>query len=329
MQGKTIFSEGFFRKFSDLLSPHLDEAGISPSVLDYSNVEVLDKQYLRLWEVLGEKEDPNIGLLLGQEVELSDLGALGHAIGSAQTVGQALNTLSRFMVVLSQSSSVDIEISCNRIEVKYKITEPSVIYKRQDTEFVLSTLVKQLAVMANTVICPVKVFFEHQKPSDIVLHKSIFNCPLHFDQGFNAVIFDEGILDLPILSGDERLYIALEPYLEKMREERLDNLSDEKILTKVTRLIALQLSNGVPSLDDISSELNMSRRTLQRRLRQFDVEFSALLDDVRRELALEYVNKGEYSVTEVSLLLGYSEVSSFSRAFKRWTGETPQKYRSY
>lgn len=328
MQGKTILSEGFFKRFSDLVSPYLEEAGISTSVLDSSNVEVLDKQYLRLWELLGEKENPNIGLIIGQQIELADLGALGYAVGSSQTVGHALETLSRFMIVLSQSSSIELKVSEKFVEVCYKISEPSVLYKRQDAEFVLSTIVKQLEAMTNTDIRPVKVLFEHTRPEYIELHKSTFNCPLHFAQETNAVVFLSQILDLPVHSGDERLHLALEPYLEKMRQDRLDDISDEQILTKVTRLIASRLSNGVPSLEDISSELNMSRRTLQRRLRQFDVEFSALLDDVRRELALEYITKGEYNVTEVSLLLGYSEVSSFSRAFKRWTGKAPQKYQA-
>ncbi|HCR1321009.1 TPA: helix-turn-helix transcriptional regulator [Pseudomonas aeruginosa] len=89
--------------------------------------------------------------------------------------------------------------------------------------------------------------------------------------------------------------------------------------------------HGSPSflyIDEICDQLNLSRRTLQRRLKEHGIEFSTLIEDVRRELALSYMKESNYSMTEISLLVGYSESASFTRAFRRWTGQSPQQYRA-
>ncbi len=88
------------------------------------------------------------------------------------------------------------------------------------------------------------------------------------------------------------------------------------------------MSSGAPSIDEICDQLNLSRRTLQRRLKEHGIEFSTLIEDVRRELALSYMKESNYSMTEISLLVGYSESASFTRAFRRWTGQSPQQYRA-
>ncbi|MDT4871125.1 HTH-type transcriptional regulator VirS [compost metagenome] len=99
------------------------------------------------------------------------------------------------------------------------------------------------------------------------------------------------------------------------------------MLSQVAHHITSGLSSGSVSLEQVASDLNMGLRTLQRRLAEHNVDFSQLVEDVRRSLAESYVMQSDYSLTEIALLLGYSEASTFCRAFRRWTQLTPQQFR--
>ena len=145
-----------------------------------------------------------------------------------------------------------------------------------------------------------------------------------FDRKSNRIHFDKTILTAPVLSSDPGLLKALRFYLDdrlKVRSEK------EDLVAKLRHLISSSLVNGVPDQKRIAEQLGMSARTLQRRLRDNEVVFADLLDEIRCAIAQDYVSHSEFSLTDVSMMLGYGELSSFSRAFKRWTGSSPDLVR--
>lgn len=320
----TVLSENFFRRFSEVFAPHLAALGIDPRVLERADVEIPGDQYTALWEAAGQV-NPNIGLKLGAQTEVDDFGALGHAIHCAPTVERALRTLQQFIVVFAQESVINIGHGSGLTYVEYQVTAPTIVHRRQDSEFTLASILRQFNLITGNALKPARVDFEHEKPADLSIHKQLFRCPIHFKQPANRLYFPVDVLQIPVSGGNERLYKALEPYLERERQKR--SVSDE-LLPQITRLIAADMSSGAPSLNDICEQLNLSRRTLQRRLKEHSIEFSTLLEDVRRELALAYIKDSDYSISEISLLIGYAESASFTRAFRRWTGQSPQQYRS-
>ncbi|MFZ6046770.1 AraC family transcriptional regulator [Pseudomonas sp. CR3202] len=321
---RTVLSENFFRRFSEVFAPHLDVVGLDTRILERADVEIPGEQYVALWEAAG-KTNPNIGLVLGNQTEADDFGALGHAMHCATSVEKVLRTLHQFIVVFAQESTFTYEMDSRFVYVDYQISDPTVIHRRQDSEFAIASVFRQLTLITNSQIRPSRVDFEHDRPADLSEHKHIFQCPLYFNQPTNRLYLPIETLNLPVPHGNERLYKALQPYLEKERHERY--IPDE-LLLQITRMIAADMSSGVPSLVDICEQLGVSRRTLQRRLKEHGIEFSSLVEDVRRELALAYMKDSEYSMTEISLLVGYSESGSFTRAFRRWTGQSPQQYRA-
>lgn len=149
-------------------------------------------------------------------------------------------------------------------------------------------------------------------------------CPLHFKQSDNRLYFPIELLEMPVRTADPRLFQALEPFLEQQRQIRAP-VGD--LLAELGRHIASSLSSGGASLEMVAQSMGLGPRTLQRRLAEHQVEFRLLVEDVRRSLAEAYVAQNHYSLTEVALLLGYAECSSFSRAFRRWTQVSPQQYR--
>lgn len=321
---RTVLSENFFRRFSEVFAPHLGPLGIDPRVLERADIEIPGERYVALWEAAAQP-NPNVGLELAMQTEFDDFGALGHAQGCAASIEAALRTLHRFIVVFAQESLFDFAIDAHTVMVEYRVVAPTILQRRQDAEFAIASVLRMLNLLTGCSLRPLRMDFEHPRPADTSVHKRLFQCPLYFNQPSNRIHLPADILQLPVLRSNERLYRALEPYLERERQER--SASDE-LLAQITRMIAADMSSGAPSLMDICERLGLSRRTLQRRLKDQGIEYSALVEDVRRELALAYIKDSDYSMTEISLLVGYAESGSFTRAFRRWTGQSPQQYRS-
>ena len=321
----TILAEDFFRLNAELFAPYLHEVGLDEQVLHSPDSEIPLARYIALWEVLGREVDPAIGLRIGSSTHSSALGAFGHALRSAPSIPLMLRCLSHFIVVFSHATRVGVEEDQQGVKLSYQITEASIVQRRQDAEFSLAlalTLIREITGDARLV--PLRIDFEHAAPADLSVHRELFQCPLYFDQPDNRGYFSHELLALPVRTGDSRLFSALQPFLEEQRQRRV---APSDLLSRLGHHIASSLSSGGTSLELMARSLGMGPRTLQRRLAEQQVEFSQLVEDVRRALARQYVAGGEYSITEVALLLGYAEASSFSRAFRRWTGQSPQAYR--
>jgi AraC-like DNA-binding protein len=321
----TVLAESFFRRNAELFRPHLAAVGLREQILSAPESEIPVTKYVALWEVLGSEVSPTIGLEVAMRTESSELGAYGHAIRCAPSMQLVLRSLSRFMVVLTQATQLDFEDNGKRISLAYRVTDASIVQRRQDAEFTICTILNLLReVTRNPQLSPVRVDFEHRAPSDLASHREVFGCPIRFEQPDNRLYFSRELLDMPIRTADQRLFQALEPFLEQQRQSRA---ASTDVLSQVAHHIASSLSSGCASLEQVASDLKIGVRTLQRRLAEQNVGFSQLVEDVRRSLAESYVMQSDYSLTEIALLLGYSEASSFCRAFRRWTQLTPQQFR--
>lgn len=323
----TVFAESFFRSNAELFAPFLAEAGLDERILHACDVEIPAAKYLEFWELLGRKLDASIGLRIGIQTASTTLGAYGHAIRSAPSMFLALRSLSHFAVVFAQGLQVDVHIDAQQVVLSYQITDPGLVVlpRRQDTEFSIGLFLSLLReVTGNPQLRPERVDFEHAAPADLAFHLELLACPLHFQQPDNRLYFPLTLLDMPIRTADPRLFQALEPFLE---QQRLGRAAASDFLNQLSYHIASSLGSGGASLEMVAKSMGLSQRTLQRRLGEHQLEFRLLVEEVRRSLAEAYVARAEYSLTEVALLLGYAETSSFSRAFRRWTELSPQQYR--
>ncbi|MCY1281620.1 HTH-type transcriptional regulator VirS [compost metagenome] len=316
--------ESMLRRFSDQLSPFLTEAGLDTSFFTDPEAECSAAAWVKLMELAGKHVDDSIGLRLGSEIRSMDLGVFGQALRSMDRLEEVLHGSSRYIVTRSQAEKVDISISGWLVTISYCITDPTIIPRRQDAEFSLATMLSCFRELTASAMRPVRVDFEHAPPKDLSLHREIFQCPLQFNQDANRLYFNKSVLDLPVRTANKRLLQALQPFLEEQRKLRSQPVS---LLSEVSQAIAAELRLGRVGVVQVAESLHMSVRTLQRRLGELDLEFGQLVEDVRRALALEYVGNSSYRLTDVALMLGYTEASSFSRAFRRWTELTPREYR--
>ena len=171
---------------------------------------------------------------------------------------------------------------------------------------------------------PLAVHFKHQPRGDVAVYEAHFGCPVRFGTGRDALQIDPDCLDVPNTLGDETIARFFDQHLQ----QELAKLEERDSLEKrVCLAVAQVLSEGVPPITQIASELGMSARTLQRRLSERGQSFQSLVDLSRRDLASQLLRETEYSLAEIAFLTGFSEQSGFTRAFKRWQGQTPRSYR--
>lgn len=186
----TVLAESFFRRNAELFRPHLAAVGLREQILSAPESEIPVTKYVALWEVLGSEVSPTIGLEVAMRTESSEFGAYGHAIRCAPSMQLVLRSLSRFMVVLTQATQLDFEDNGKRISLAYRVTDASIVQRRQDAEFTICTILNLLReVTRNPQLSPVRVDFEHRAPSDLASHREVFGCPIRFEQPDNRLYF--------------------------------------------------------------------------------------------------------------------------------------------
>ena len=321
----TIYAERFFAQHAELFSPYLAEVGLSEIILRSPSYEIPLSEYVALWEVLGREVSQTIGLKVGIRTSCHGWGIWGHAVRSAPTVDLVLHCLGHYIDVLIQGVRIEVDKTDRLISVSYQIIDPLNIQRKQDAEF---SIASGLSLMREVTGCdelsPVFVEFEHGASGDLDVYKEIFNCPVFFNRPTNRLCYSAALLDMPVRTADIRLFQALEGVLEQRHAVRV---GPNDLLNGLLRHVADNLSSGCPNIDQIAASMKLGVRTLQRRLADQDLDFSHLVESVRRSLAENYVSCSNHSITDIALLLGYTEASSFSRAFRRWMQLTPQQYR--
>lgn len=320
----TIFSERMFSRFEREMGSCADELGIPRAIFHRPDVEYSIDSYFRLLDCTARNGHPDIGFRVGSSMAPSDIGALGHAVGAAATVGQGLNLLSRYLFVLAHGNIVRIDSGQNIALVSWAYTELHQGLHQQDTELAICYLAGCVYQLSGRTVKPVQVEFAHPRPGHAPEMEAFFGCPVLFKRRVNRLRYPKSCLSKANPDSDPSLLEALDFYLSQRIKSR--EVEDD-LLDKVKHFISISLGDGSPDVGRIAGILGMSSRTLQRRLAKEGVVFSDLVDTVRHDIAKEYVSHSEYSLTEIALMLGYSELSAFSRACRRWTGSNPQEMR--
>jgi len=273
-----------------------------------------------LWStVTGLVEDPCFGLHGVKFWHPSHFNALGHAWLASGTLRVALKRVARYCHIIGEDRDTRLEDRAEGLTVTLSISleVPALM------DLSMSILMSACRMNYGADLNPVDVSFIHPKPSCAEEYYSYFNAPVRF----NA---DSDSLTLPADAVDKRLPIG-NPQLAKCHDQYivryLAALDQDNIVQRVKGAIIDILPSGGVSYGKVARKLNMSTRSLQRKLQNNHTTFQTLLDEVRQELAGDYIHDTTISLMEVAFVLGFSEYSSFSRAYKRWTGISPSEVR--
>lgn len=305
--------------------PFLSSIGIAPDIMDSPDNTVSDSQLLTiLHEATSVTGDNNIGLHAGEAFNgLSNI--LGFLLLNCIDLEEAIEKYCRYQTVYDESFRLEFIYKDDLVIIGLIASNNLLAFDRQAIDLRLAGAYKYCRVLTGKELPLVGVHFTYKKPDDATEHNRFFNCPLRFSASQNALVFDRKVLRTPTLQPNRDLQILFEQYTRNVLEK---HAGEKTYSRKVKELILEQMNGDAPTIDMISRVLKIGTRSLQIRLRDEGTTFSRLLDDVRKDLALEYLKNKDNTIAEVSYILGFSEPSVFHRRFKMWTNSTPGSYRN-
>ncbi len=277
----------------------------------------------RLDAVLRERLGPSAAIRLGEATAATHATVLSYLIENCDDLGQAFRAIHQYRSIAMELTPpvLDVAGDAARFGCSYP---PMFVSKMPGTiELRLTYWLAKTRNVTGVDWTPTEVHLQTRE-SDPSSYERVFRCPVIDSAPRTQLVFDAALLNTPIVGADSNLRYFLTP----IAEEILSRLPrKEGFLRKVQSCIAEVLKDGESQLEKVAGKLNVSTRTLQRRLEEEDTSFGALLDEARRVAAIEYLKDQRVSITDTAYLLGFSEPSTFYRAFKRWTGTTPANYR--
>jgi AraC-like DNA-binding protein len=301
--------------------------GISPK--DFTNPDTRIRHALcmeMISAIVKRTNDPLLGLRAGEHWEPGDFDALEYASRSCATLRDALQCGTRYIYLLHGAQEAHVIEDSSGARWELRILD-GVEQAPQANDFALTSAVMYVRRYTGVEDGVAEVHFQHAVPTSMAEYERVFRgATIHMGARHNALVFKPGFLDTPMALAHAGLQIAFDLHASMMLE-RLKRA--EGIAGRVRHLLVEQLRAGDVSMTTIARQLAMSVATLRRRLGDEGTSHSELLDDVRRELAEKYLADMSLAISEVAFLLGFSHVTAFYKAFRRWSqGTTPAEYRA-
>ncbi len=280
-------------------------------------------------ETAAQTNDEDLGLHLATRLPAGSYGLLEYVGRSASTVRQALERFIRYSSLLNDISTYTLEPRGKRVALTQRVPGHPRCFGRHASELYLALLVRYLREITNTTLSLTAVGFAHPAPRATSELEAYFRAPLRFGCGENFLEAKAELLEAAIVTKDPPLHAILEEQAEILlsRSSALPRRSAGDFLERVRTRVIRALEDGQPQLGAVAGALHMSGRTLQRRLGEEGTSFLDLIDDVRETLARAHMANESLALGEVAHLLGFSQITAFTRAFKRWTGVTPARFR--
>jgi AraC-like DNA-binding protein len=289
----------------------LARAGLSPTMIaDPDRLIDGTAVALLLHESARESGCMSFGLLMAEARPVSGLGAISLLVQNQRTLRDAIGVLIRYQHVLAETLLVDLdergESSVIRIDI---VSQHHMI--RQPIEMTVGELYRVLTGITGGGWQPETAHFAHPVPDDLRIHQRIFGCPLQFESDFNGLTCSRASLDTPIPGS--------EPELARYALSSVEMLnpggSEGTAAMQVRRSLYLSLPAGRTALDQVGGDLGLHPRAIQRMLAREGTSYGAVLNEVRRELALRHLASPARSIEAVAMLVGFATLSSFSRWF--------------
>ena len=303
--------------------PLLAKLGLNRRLLGDSESRISLKAAITLLEESARVTSCNsFGLRMAESRQLAHFGVVSLLLSHQATLREALLVLTQYQHLLNESLAIHIEDAGKLAILREEVITDGSIEKRQGTELAIGVLFRLCTALLGQHWHPVSVSFTHSAPEDLSVHQRLFRCKIEFDAEFNGIACLAADIDRPNPMADPGMARNAVRLVET-----LPTAGPPSVVLEVRKAIYVGLPMGRATIEQVALALGMNVRTLQRRLDDTAHSFSALIDEVRRELALRYMENSQYQLGRVAELLGYSMLSSFTRWFKAQFGMTPERWR--
>lgn len=287
---------------------------------------VSDTEYYAFLERVAslDRNVTTLPLRVGAAMRCDDYGAFGLAWKSATDLRGSYERAERYARMLTNVSTYEVEMTDYGAFMHLHRAGERRLGMRLSNEATMASITSISRQVSTKEFKPIAVYFKHSAPESVADHEAYFGCPVYFESDRDALLVSMGTLQTPNKLGDA----GISKFFDTHLEAELSKLKDDNSLERRVRIqVSQSLSEGVPMISDVARHLGMSGRTLQRRLAGRGYSYQTLVDESRRQLAKRLLQQTDYSLAEVAFMTGFSEQSAFTRAFRRWAGQTPRSFR--
>ena len=287
------------------------------------------KQAADLWlNATRVSGDAHFGLHFGESLQLTALGVVGGVIQSSQTIGEALTQAAAFTHLITDVIDVEVKRTGQTFTIQLipnqSRQQESPLVFRQMVDFFMAFIIHEVDGLVLAKIQPNGVRLPYVN-ADWSEYERVLRCRSIQQSDYYLLTFDGRYWNEPVLTANYELQGVLRQKVsvQKQEFEAAHNEGD-----RIGSYLLANANLGIPSLEAIAANFNTSPRSLQRKLQEEGLTYQQVADSIRKSLAIDFLESGRHPIKEVSYILGYNELSAFSRAFKRWTGTTPGSYQT-
>ena len=303
----------------------LEGTSLSPSALRQQTTFIRYDQLLRILDnALSLYPEPGLGLAIGQREHVASWGLLGFAVMSVADLRSVMDIGNRYY--LSGPALYDLISYVEGSDCVIQAMAPRPIGR------LLPVVVEELFATVQTVFPELtgmpfrvrEIQVAYDRPTYSHLYDELFQCPIQYNAPANRFIFDSTYLDMPLINANP----VSAQLSQQLCEQAMQNHAHEADLCSSIKLILLRKPDRFPNMEAVAEELDMSPRTLRRHLSMENTSYQALVDEIRRDLAIGYLRDTRLPLAEVAEKIGFTEYGNFRKAFRRWTGQAPSYYRN-
>lgn len=300
------------------------QAGLDPARLKDPNARFPVEKLRCMWAAArAQAQDPALGVAIGMRWNPTTFHALGYAWLASATLAEGFHRLARYGRLVSDQHQGELTLS--GMEYHYRITPRTPENDPDPTavEAITVAIVKMCRMLAGEGFSPLEIILPMAPRPSVLPLETNLRAPLKFGDQTLELVLARGDMEKPLRSANPELSRLNEQIVVK----HLSQLDKDSLGLQVQHRIAEALPSGRVTEDDIAQALHLSNRTLQRRLAEEGNSFGDILQNTRRELAQNYLRDSQLSINEIAYLLGFSEQANFTRACKRWFGQSPSEFR--
>lgn len=265
----------------------------------------------------------HIGIRVGERTGCSSLGLVGLLTRHSPDVGTALGSLTAHLHLRDRGAVAPLIVAGGTATFGYEVYQPGVEACDQICDGAMAIVTNVLRELCGAAWRPAEVLFAHTSPSDLRPFRQMFGAPLRFDAERTALVFPSRDLERPTRGADPKVFRRLAG-----RVALAESAMPDDLVARLRRMLRTMLLSGKGSVAEVASRTSMHRRTLNRRLQAHGTTLHRLVEETRFEIARQLVENTRIPLTEIAAILAYADASAFTRAFRRWTGTAPNRWRA-
>ena len=303
----------------------LREAGMDLKALDDPNARYPLAQTRKLWRLAVQATgDSALGLKVASEVSQTTFHALGYTVLASTTLKEAFERIVRYYRLATDAAAPRLVRQGEEYHFCIGLPERGELPADEAVDAFASLFVRSCRALAGRDFALLRIELRRPEPADRLSFERILRAPLVFNAAENKLVFERDSFERPLEGANPELA----RHNDAIAVRYLARFDRDNIVARVQAALIERLPQGEPAQEDIATALHLSLRSLQRKLADECTTYKDQLDTTRRELALSYVRDSQHRLSEITYLLGFADTSSFSRAFRRWTGVPPSRYRA-